>query len=317
MAAPNPTAVRQTSSAAQPPIRRAPTPAKQGTDWVNLVVMACAHALAVVAVVHLVLFFSWWTLATGIVWFALCGFAITGGYHRLFAHRAYKASRPLRALFLFFGAASVQNSALKWCDDHRLHHARTDTERDPYNIRRGFWWAHIGWVLSRMEDRDPRRVTDLSADPLVRFQDRWFLALALVAGALVPFALGLLWGDPWGALLTAGFLRLVLQWHATFAVNSLAHLFGSQGFGSRTSARDSPWVAFLTMGEGYHNFHHRFPADYRNGVRWHHFDPTKWLVWSLAKLRLARDLQRTPSDRIRTARLEAAHVRTPVRGGGR
>ena len=147
---------------------------------------------------------------------------------------------------------------------------------------------------------------DLQQDPLVTFQHRHYLLLALLFGALVPMAIGSIWGDPWGALLVAGFLRLCIQWHATFCINSLTHMFGSQPYSRRVSARDSFWIALLTFGEGYHNFHHRFQADYRNGVRWFHYDPTKWWIWLMARTGLARDLRRVPSERIEQARRETA-----------
>jgi stearoyl-CoA desaturase (delta-9 desaturase) len=278
-------------------------------DWVNVAFIAFAHAVAALAVVYLVAVrFSWWTVGLGFLYAVVCGLSVTGGYHRLFAHRAYRANRLVRASYLFFGAAAVQNSALAWCDDHRLHHARTDTERDPYNIRKGFWWAHIGWVFHKMNARDPRRVPDLRADRLVLLQDRHLLAITILAGAVLPFCLGFVWGDPWGALLVAGFLRLVVQWHSTFAINSVAHVAGKQTYGTRTSARDSAWLAFFTMGEGYHNFHHTFPSDYRNGVRWHQFDPTKWLIGGLALVGLTAELKRTPPERIEKALEEGASV---------
>jgi stearoyl-CoA desaturase (delta-9 desaturase) len=209
----------------------------------------------------------------------------------------------VRAFYLLFGAAAVQNSALKWSADHRIHHARTDTSEDPYNIRRGFWWAHMGWVFHKdPRPVDVRRVKDLAADPLVRWQDRYYIPIAILLGAALPLAIGFAWGDPIGALLVAGFLRLVVQWHATGAVNSVTHRFGTQPYSRRNSARDSSLAALITLGEGYHNFHHRFQIDYRNGVRWWHFDPTKWFVWSLSRVGLARDLRRTPPEEIRRAR---------------
>ncbi len=273
-------------------------------DWTNITVIAGAHLLALLAILYLALVhFSWATVALGLAWFALCGVAITGGYHRLYAHRSYRASALLRAFYLFFGAAGVQNSALKWSADHRRHHAKVDKDEDPYNIRRGFWWAHIGWIFfSDAEDPRTQATNDLREDRLVAFQDRYYVLIALLAGAVLPMALGLAWGDAVGALLVAGFLRLVLQWHATFAVNSVAHTVGTQPFCTRGSARDSGWTAMLTLGEGYHNFHHRFQLDYRNGFRWFHLDPTKWFVWTLSRLGITWDLKRTPVRLIERAR---------------
>ncbi|MEM7310721.1 MAG: fatty acid desaturase [Planctomycetota bacterium] len=289
------------TAAAQAPATHLPLNQTE-RDWVNISFIASANLLAVVAIFYLIfVHFSWWTVALGFVYFAFCGLSITGGYHRHFSHPTYKAHWLLRAFYLFFGAASVQNSALKWSDDHRRHHAHTDTDQDPYNIKRGFWWAHIGWVLHRESSRQQTLVGDLMADPLVRFQDRYYIPIAVVSGALLPFCLGLLWGDPWGALLVAGFLRLAVQWHATFSVNSFAHMIGRKPYDEGISAQDSFLTALITLGEGYHNFHHRFPMDYRNGVRWWQPDPTKWVIWTASWLGLTWDLRRTTPVRIQNA----------------
>ncbi len=291
-----------------------PRPTAEGRwDWTNIIFISLAHALALFAVVYLITIrFSWWTIVLGLLWFGLCGLAITAGYHRLFAHPTYKARAILRLLYVLFGAASFQNSALRWSADHRRHHARTDSDEDPYNIVRGFWWAHIGWVLKQDERRDLRAVGDLQTDTLLRFQDRQFVLLAILVGLVLPAALGLLWRDPLGALLVAGMLRLVLQWHATFAVNSMAHTVGLQPFSKKSSARDSFWTALFTLGEGYHNFHHRFQLDYRNGVRLYHFDPTKWFIWILSKVGVTWDLRRTPAPLIQQTRA-AVLATAPVR----
>lgn len=277
-------------------------------DWTNTLFMALSHALAVLGVLWLVFQFHWQTAVLGLAYMALCGLAITGGYHRLFSHPTYKAIAPLRAMYLFFGAASVQNSALKWSADHRRHHKRVDTSEDPYEIRRGFWWAHIGWVLHKDPKQDERGcagVADLQRDRLVMFQHDHYLALAWISSALLPVALGWMWGDPIGGFLVAGFLRLVVQWHATFSVNSFAHMIGTQPYGDANTSRDSWITAILTLGEGYHNFHHAFQADYRNGVRWYQLDPTKWFVWSMSKVGVTAELKRVPRATILDRRSEA------------
>ena len=160
--------------------------------WTNLLFLVGAHLLGLSAIYYLVAIkFSWWTVGLGFVWSTLCGLSISGGYHRLFSHSAYVAAWPLRAFYLAFGAASVQNSALAWSDDHRTHHAHTDSEKDPYSISRGFWWAHIGWVVCK-GDRSWREsaVRDLEADPLVRFQDKHYVALAAIFGVITPTLIG-------------------------------------------------------------------------------------------------------------------------------
>ena len=288
-------------------------------DWRNVTIIGATHLLALAAIAWLVIVqCSPWTLALGFVWLLLCGFSVSGGYHRLFAHPTYRANAVVRAAYLVFGAAAVQNSALKWSADHRLHHAKTDRAEDPYNIHRGFWWAHMGWIFHKdVAPIDVGRVKDLSTDPLLRWQDRHYVLIALLVGIVVPAFLGLLWHDPIGAVLVAGFLRLVLQWHTTFAVNSFAHRFGRRPYSLETSARDSLWTALLTFGEGYHNFHHRFQLDYRNGPRWWHFDPTKWLVWSFSRVGLARDLRRTPVEVLARARAQVEHASEETRRASR
>jgi stearoyl-CoA desaturase (delta-9 desaturase) len=292
-------------------------PRRGKPEWVNISFMVTAHAVAALAVIYLVTVrCSPWTVGLGIVWFLLSGLSISGGYHRLFAHRSYHAAAPVRFGYLLFAAAAVQNSALRWAADHRVHHAHTDSESDPYSIRRGFWWAHLGWVLFRNPDRAGKgSAPDLEADALIAFQHRYYLPIAIVFGALLPGALGFLWGDPIGALLVVGFLRLVVQWHVTFSINSFAHWIGRQPYCTDSTARDSGLTALISFGEGYHNFHHRFQADYRNGVRWWHFDPTKWLVWSLSWTGLTRDLTRTPAAAIAKARRLTSERARAVRSG--
>ncbi|MBC8330107.1 MAG: fatty acid desaturase [Planctomycetes bacterium] len=277
---------------------------KKRIDWVNTTFIASTHLIAVFAVVYLAaIHFSWWTLGLGLLWGPLCGVSITGGYHRLFSHRTYRATWIVRAFYLFFGAGAFQNSVLKWSVDHRIHHRHVDGDKDPYNIEKGFWWAHVGWILFRAEDQvDLSQAKDLWNDRLVRFQHRFYLPIAVTSGFILPGLIGMLWGDPLGAVLVAGFLRLALIWNATFSINSVAHVLGSRPYSLANSARDSIVTALISLGEGYHNFHHRFQSDYRNGIRWYHYDPTKWWLWTLSKVRLVKDLKRVPREAIEAAR---------------
>ncbi|MDG1499596.1 MAG: fatty acid desaturase [Planctomycetota bacterium] len=279
------------------------TTAKKEIDLVNTLFLGITHLLAPVAILYMILGqFSWWTFGLGFLYFALCGLSITGGYHRLFSHPTYRARGFLRFFYLFFGAASVQNSALKWSSDHREHHGEVDTEQDPYNIKAGFWWAHLGWVLVKDEKVELDNVKDLKKDKLVMLQHRYYILFVALSLIGLPYALGSIWGDPIGAVLVAGFLRLVIQWHATFSVNSVAHIIGNQPYSTKNSARDSVVTAFITLGEGYHNYHHSFQGDYRNGIRWFHFDPTKWFVWTCSKLRITWDLKRASQEAIERAK---------------
>src|SRR6185295_3229181 len=149
----------------------------------------------------------------------------------------------------------------------------------------------------------PAPVRDLERDPLVVWQHRHYALIAIAAGVVLPVLLGLAFGDPWGGFIVGGAVRLLFCFHATFSINSFAHLFGSQPYSDKDSSRDNFLTAVISMGEGYHNFHHTFPADYRNGVRAHQFDPTKWFLNALAAVGLARNLRRTPPPAILRARL--------------
>jgi len=251
------------------------------------------------------------------VFIAVTGFSITAGYHRLFAHGAYECRRFVQVFYLLFGAAAFQESVLNWASDHRRHHLKIDQDEDPYNIKRGFLWAHIGWMLCKAPNPpDYSNVPDLVADPWIRAQDRFYVPLALTVGFGLPLAIGYAIGHPWGCLLWAGIFRTVVVHHSTFFVNSLAHTLGTRPYTIAVSARDSFVTALLTFGEGYHNFHHRFATDYRNGVRRHQWDPTKWLIRGMAAIGLAWGLSRTPREKIVIAELDCEAARLIERWKG-
>ena len=284
------------SVATSDPVEAGP---KRQWFWENILVLVMTHLLALCGIAYVIFVsFSWWTIGLALLWLTLCVLSTTGGYHRLFAHRTYQASKGVRLFYLLFGAASGQGSALRWASDHRLHHAHTDEAEDPHNIKRGFWWAHVGWLLYRSPPLHLENTKDLQADPLIRFQDRFYLLLAVLVGFGVPTLLAAAWRDPLGGLLLAGFLRLAIQYQATFSINSVAHWVGRQPYSKDTSARDSWVAAIVTLGEGYHNYHHTFPGDYRNGQRLHQFDPTKWWIWLLSKVGAAWDLRRVPRETV-------------------
>lgn len=246
-------------------------------------------------------------LAVSLGMFLAVGTAITAGYHRLFSHRSYQTVWPVRFLLLCLGAAAFQNSALRWASDHRLHHRHVDTERDPYSIKRGFWHAHWIWVMESTS-HPLQGVADLERDPLVRWQDRYYFLIGAVV-ACIPVAIGLATGNVWGHIVMGVLLRIVLTHHSTFLINSAAHVFGTQPYTDTNTARDNRWLALFTYGEGYHNFHHMWPADYRNGVRWFQWDTTKWLVALLSVVGLARKLRRTPVSVIERAKLKMEEKR--------
>jgi stearoyl-CoA desaturase (delta-9 desaturase) len=278
--------------------------------------------LTLIAAITLV---PWYGIAHGYhaaAWIAFAlllganGMAITCGYHRLFSHATYEAHPVLKVLYLLFGAMALQNSVLIWSAGHRVHHRHIDEpEIDPYCARRGFWFSHIGWMLHDYPSGQPdfATVRDLERDPLVRWQHRHYLAIALGMNLGLPLLIGLLCGQLVGVFLLAGVLRLVVSHHTTFCINSLAHMWGTQPYTDQNTARDNGLVSLLTYGEGYHNFHHQFAHDYRNGVRWWQWDPSKWFISAMRGLGLAYNLKRIPWFKIQGAKLDTLFRRAEER----
>ncbi len=218
--------------------------------------------------------------------------AITMGYHRFYSHKTYRASRLLELPLLFFGTAAIQGSALKWAFDHRLHHKHVDEEGDPYGTQKGFWHSHILWLFKHQAPLEERVVRDLMSNKLVMLQHRYYGWFATATNVLLVVLVAILTGDLLGSFVFGFLLRLFLAHHATWFINSLAHIWGSKPYSTEHSAVNNFILAHLTFGEGYHNYHHTFSGDYRNGVRWYQFDPPKYLIWLMSKLGLASDLQR-------------------------
>ncbi|TVQ80400.1 MAG: acyl-CoA desaturase [Bradymonadales bacterium] len=237
-----------------------------------------------------------------------CGMMFLGflgigvGYHRAFSHRAHRPNQFLRILSLIAGASTAEGSAIVWCADHRRHHRHEDTDRDPYNVKRSFWWAHMGWMFGGPMTTDFSNCRDLERDPWVRHQHHYYLFWMLGACFGIPLLAGFLLGRPLEALLLAGFTRLFVFQQLTYLINSMAHYMGRRPYCDQITARDSLICAILTSGEGWHNYHHRFPFDYRNGHRWYHWDPTKWLIQFCWLLGLTKDLKTTRPEAVEAAK---------------
>jgi len=262
---------------------------------------------------------NWWlhgALFFGM--FTASGLSITLGYHRLFSHLSFKAKWPVRLFTLIFGATAMENSALEWCSDHRRHHKHTDDDDDPYNIQKGFFHAHIGWVLFRPIGGDVplTNVNDLKADSMVRWQHKWWGVIGIGVGFGLPAFIGWLGNGAIGAaagLLIGGVARQVMVHHMTFFINSLCHTLGKQPYSAQCTAKDSWLMALFTFGEGYHNFHHEFQHDYRNGVKPWQFDPTKWSIRVLEKLKLVSNLRRVQNETIAVAEIREKQRRLDER----
>lgn len=252
------------------------------------------------------------TFILSMIGYITAGLGITVGYHRMFAHRAFSAHWPARLFILLCGTSAFQGSCLWWARDHRAHHRYVDTDKDPYNSLRGFFWAHMGWLLVKQNKAAVGKAdcADLESDPLLAWQEKYYhLLSATLAIALPVLIAGLGWGDWRGGFFYAAILRSVLVLQSTFCVNSLAHYVGDLTFSDVHTPRDSPWVSLLTFGEGYHNFHHEFPYDFRNGVHWYAYDPSKWTIWIMSVLGLTFDLKRFPDNEIEKGRLQMSQKR--------
>jgi stearoyl-CoA desaturase (delta-9 desaturase) len=232
--------------------------------------------------------------------YLLGGFGITALYHRAWTHNAVSFARPVEYILAVLAVLMLQMPARQWISTHIKHHRHTDHDNDPYNISRGFWWAHIQWIVLG-PDTPVEVPARLNGNPVVSWQERYYWPLSIVLNIGIPIGLSVGVGAPWwGGLLLSG-LRLVLSNHIIYAVNSVCHVCGTRPFTQDVSARDVWWFPF-TLGEQYHNYHHAFPRDYRHGIRRFDFDPTKWLIGLLAKVGLARDLFAMPASRILEAR---------------
>ena len=276
--------------------------------WLNIAVLGIPVLVAVTLV-------PWYGFTHGYavyewVWFfgllTFCEMSITAGYHRLWSHGAYKAHPLLKFVFALGGACALQNDCITWAADHRRHHLYADdNEKDPYSAHLGFWYAHFGWMIRDYPStrEDYSNVKDLLKDPILVWQRKHYAVLLLIMNIGVPALVGWLYGDIWGGVLMLGFLRLVVSQHFTYLINSAAHMWGQRTYDPAQTARDNWFIALFTFGEGYHNYHHTFAWDYRNGVRWYHYDPTKWFIKACSWFKLASDLRFCSSYRVEMTRI--------------
>jgi stearoyl-CoA desaturase (delta-9 desaturase) len=243
-----------------------PTPepaakAADRTDWLSSIPFFAAHAVPLGALFVTVTWTSW--LLCGVL-YAVRMFCITAGYHRYFSHRSYKMNRFFQFLMAFGGTTALQKGPLWWASHHRVHHRYTDLDDDVHSPRDGFWWSHVGWILStKYKAADESNIRDFSVFPELRF----------------------------------------LLWHGTFLVNSMAHIVGRRRYATPDTSRNSLIVALVTGGEGWHNNHHYLPASVRQGFRWWEIDPTWYVLRGLACLRVVHDLKNPPARLLDQARV--------------
>lgn len=302
----------------------------KGLEWSTILFFSINPIAAVTGTILLAYlgFVSWPLLVFALIFAGLTNLSVTAGYHRLYAHRSYETTPLVEWVYLLIGASAWQGPALKWCSDHRRHHMHIDTEKDPYNIQQGFWYAHMGWLFKKESVNQSIHAPDLEKNYRVKFQNDYYLPVAIFTGFIFPglcaLAAHLVFGDQvtWGSafghfasgVVVAGSLRIFLTEQSTFFVNSLAHTLGKQPYSLEISAKDSLIVAILTHGEGYHNFHHKFQWDYRNAIKWYQWDPTKWTILSLKAVGLAKKLKVVSQVDILKARLQVEAIKLSAKG---
>jgi stearoyl-CoA desaturase (delta-9 desaturase) len=235
--------------------------------------------------------FSWSGLALALALYLVRMFGVTAAYHRYFSHRTYKMGRVMQFLMALLGTLAVQKGVLWWAAHHRRHHKHSDEEQDIHSVRqRGFYHAHVGWILSdENEATDWARIKDFAKYPELVWLNQHFLLPVVVLGAIL-LAAGGFWALNWGL-----FASTVLLWHGTFTINSLAHLIGRRRYATSDDSRNHWLLALITLGEGWHNNHHYYQRSVNQGFYWWEIDITYYVLRLMQALRLVEGLHVTPA----------------------
>lgn len=284
-------------------------------NWRNTLFLTLTPIAALIAVpVYLnTVGFSWWLVGIFAAFYIVSNMAVTCGYHRYFSHRSYDVHPILEWLFVFFGSGAFQGSVLEWCADHRIHHSKVDTDQDPYSINKGFWYAHMGWLF--VKSNEPVEFPkDLAVKKVLQFQHKYYGLVSTAVGFGLPWIVGEMMGLGLGGLIFGGIFRVVCTQHSTFFVNSFAHTFGTQPYSTKHTAKDSLVVAFLTFGEGYHNYHHEFQYDYRCAIKWYQWDPSKWTIRMFWLMGLVSKLRKVSHYDIMMAKIHLQSDKLALQG---
>jgi len=280
---------------------------RDNLNWPMIIYLFLVHIAAIYGLLTIPICHTYTLLLAFILW-PISAIGITAGVHRLWSHRSYKATLPLRIVLMIWNSIANQGSIWHWARDHRVHHKHSETDADPHNATRGFFFAHMGWLLLKkhpdvIEAGKKLIYDDLVEDKVVMFQKRYDPWFALFMCFVFPGILCTLWGDNfWNGYWVAGALRYIFVLHITWLVNSAAHLYGDHPYDSQLWPAENPIVSFLAVGEGWHNWHHKYPYDYAASEYGIHkqFNPTKLLIDFMCLLRLASDRKRATGAWSRT-----------------
>jgi stearoyl-CoA desaturase (delta-9 desaturase) len=267
---------------------------------------------------------SWFAVAAAVALYLVRMFAITAFYHRYFSHKAFRTSRFMQFLFAVLGNSSMQRGPLWWAATHRHHHSHSDEEEDKHSpLQTSFWWSHLGWLFHAENfPTDYKKIPDFARYPELVFLNRFDFVvplvygggLAILGGLLEKFAPGL--GTSAGQLFVWGFfISTVVLLHGTLLINSLAHFWGSRRFDVKDDSRNNFFLALITLGEGWHNNHHRYPHSARQGFFWFEIDISYYILRAMQKLRLIHDLRPVPANVYSEASLVKAKAAPNASGG--
>ncbi|XP_075970068.1 acyl-CoA Delta(11) desaturase-like [Anticarsia gemmatalis] len=277
--------------------------AKWEIEWRNILSISYMHLITPYAIYLMITKATWQTNLFAYILYVVSLIGVTAGAHRLWSHRSYKAKAPLQIILLIFHSIAHQGSAFHWARDHRVHHKYTDTDADPHNSNRGFFYCHIGWIFLKKNPKAIAKgkcidISDLMADRLLQLQHKYYYFVAPTLCILMPTLLPTVWGENvWNAFYINGF-RIIFSLHSTLLINSLAHMWGAKPYEKDINPTENMIVSFFATGEGFHNFHHTFPQDYRAAeLGGYKLNISRLFIDIMAKIGWAYDLK-TVSEEI-------------------
>lgn len=274
--------------------------------WRNIIAFGYLHLAALYGLWLLLTSAKLATSAFAMFMYTVSGLGITAGAHRLWAHRSYKARLPLRIILAIFNTVAFQDCAMHWARDHRVHHKYSETDADPHNATRGFFFSHIGWLLCRKHPDVINKgkgvdISDLKADPVLQFQKKYYMLVMPIACFIIPTIVPVyLWGETWtNAWFVATMFRYTFILNVTWLVNSAAHTWGSKPYDRSINPSENKSVAIFAFGEGWHNYHHVFPWDYKTAELGNYrLNLTTAFIDFFAKIGWAYDLKSVSNEII-------------------
>ncbi|XP_030750838.1 acyl-CoA Delta(11) desaturase-like [Sitophilus oryzae] len=289
-----------------PPEVSKPQPRKIELVWRNIIIFIFLHAVALYGVYYMFTSAKLATTIYAIILYQMGGFGVTAGAHRLWSHRSYKAKWPLRVILTFCNTLAFENSVIEWSRDHRVHHKYSETDADPHNAKRGFFFSHMGWLLCKKHPEVKSKgkqldMSDLYADPIIRFQHKYYMILMPLICFILPVPIPMfLWGETFVNAYSLNILRYVFTLHATWLVNSAAHMWGDRPYDKYINPSENKMVSVLALGEGWHNYHHTFPWDYKTAeLGQYSTNFSTALIDMFAKIGWAYDLKTVSTDMIK------------------